>query len=455
MASSKTRLSAAALAARAVGGLARAFGFGGTSLPGKVFLRLVPDGLQQLASLLPEGVALISATNGKTTTAALAKQILEREGRAVLNNRSGANMAGGVTTALLERNGAAFGLFEVDELWLPIVLSAVAPKAVLLSNLLRDQLDRYGELELIADRWRAAVESTSAQLVLCADDPLLASIGTAAKREPLFFGIEDQTAGTATAAHAADARHCRRCGAPLSFKRHFIAHLGHYRCNGCGAGRPTPQVAASQIKLNGVSGSSFLLTTPQGTSQIELSLPGLYNVYNAVGAAALCFALGAGQEAIASALNGTQAAFGRAERLPAGGREVVILLIKNPAGATEVVRTLALEPAPLDLLMVLNDRIADGRDVSWIWDAEFEVVADKVGALVCAGTRAQELALRMKYAGVAEGRIVSATDLRKALSLALGKGDPARPLYALPTYTAMLELRRLLGRGGRRLRRGG
>lgn len=449
-------LRAAAATARLTGSASRLLGFGGTSLPGKVLLRLQPRALSAFAATLSEGVALISATNGKTTTASLAKGILERSGVSVVGNSSGANMAGGIAAALLERRDAQFGLFEVDELWLPKVLAALSPRVVVLSNLLRDQLDRYGELELIAKRWQDALAKSPAQLVLCADDPLIASLGEAAAHPPLFFGLEDPAVATNAAVHAVDARHCRRCGEPLRFDRYFIAHLGHYRCDRCGFERPRPQIAAQEVELAGLAGSSFLLTTPTGAARVRLTVPGLYNVYNALAAAALSYSIGTQLETIAAALGDASPAFGRAERIAVGGREVVILLIKNPAGATEVVRTLALEPGRLDLLFVLNDRIADGRDVSWIWDAELEPLAEKVGSLTCAGTRAEELALRLKYAGVATSRIVAiTTDLSQAVDAAVAAGDRNRPLFALPTYTAMLELRKLLGRGGSKLRRGG
>jgi UDP-N-acetylmuramyl tripeptide synthase len=247
----------------------------------------------------------------------------------------------------------------------------------------------------------------------------------------------------------------------------YLGHLGHYHCPNCGRRRPDPVVTASAVTLEGVSAARFRLATPAGQGEVRLSLPGLYNVYNALAAAALATALGVPFDAILAGLAATRAAFGRGEslRLPVPGgsahgadgdsaaeRELRILLVKNPAGANEVLRTLTLEPGQHDLLGVLNDRIADGRDVSWIWDADFELLARRVARITCAGTRAADLATRMKYAGVAPERIRVESGLEAALDGALAGGavDGGRqaPLYALPTYTAMLELRELLVRRG-------
>jgi UDP-N-acetylmuramyl tripeptide synthase len=247
--------------------------------------------------------------------------------------------------------------------------------------------------------------------------------------------------------HASDSKHCRRCGAAYVYDAIYLGHLGTYRCPSCGAQRPTPTVAAEQIELDGTRSARFRLRTPGGSAEIALPLPGLYNVYNALGAATLCLELGIGLETIVGGLQDVRAAFGRAETIVVGDTELSILLIKNPAGANEVVRTLALEADQLDLLGVLNDRTADGRDVSWIWDADFEVLAPRVRIASCAGTRAAELALRLKYAGVPPERLRVFTSLPEALDSALA-GAAEQRLFALPTYTALLELREELAERG-------
>ena len=371
-------------------------------------------------------------------------------------------MAGGIASTLLaaarQKGDIAgeLGLFEVDELWLDSLAAQLHPRAILLGNLFRDQLDRYGELETIADRWAAAVHTGPAResvLVLNADDPAIADLGRERDAPVLYFGVEDDSLALGGMAHAADAKHCRNCGAPYVFDAVYLGHLGHYHCPSCGQARPAPTVTATHVTLEGVHAARFTLQTPAGEAEVALSLPGLYNVYNALAAAALATALEVGLPEVVAGLQGTKAAFGRAETVLLeldGGRqrELQILLVKNPAGANEVLRTLALEPGEHDLLGILNDKIADGRDVSWIWDADFELLAGRVRRVTCSGTRASELALRLKYAGIDPSRIRVQADLPSALREAAVDGwvgsDSTAPLYALPTYTAMLALRELL-----------
>jgi lipid II isoglutaminyl synthase (glutamine-hydrolysing) len=442
------------LAARAVGGLARRSGRGGTSLPGKVLVALDSRAIARLAARLPSGSVVISATNGKTTTAAMVASIMERAGIPLVHNRAGANMAGGVASALLaaargrDRIEGEMGCFEVDEFWLDRVVPDLRPRALLLGNLFRDQLDRYGELDTIADRWADAVAPLSPEtsLALNADDPLVADLGRE-RAAVSYYGVEDPNMAMVEMQHASDSKHCRRCGHAYEYSRVFLGHLGHYRCPSCGAERPAPAVAALQITLEGTRGASFLMQTPLGQSEVKLPLPGLYNVYNALGAAALCLTLGVDLETVVAGLNEVTAAFGRAETIQVGSGELQLLLIKNPAGANEVLRTLTLEPGELEVLAVLNDRTADGRDISWIWDADFELLAGKAHRITCTGRRAAELALRMKYAGVPTDRIDVVEGQAAALDSALRHAGDAR-IYVLPTYTALLELRQELAARG-------
>ncbi|HEU4978104.1 MAG TPA: MurT ligase domain-containing protein, partial [Solirubrobacteraceae bacterium] len=427
-------------AARAAGALSRLAGRGGTSLPGKVLLRLEPGAIGELSARLPGGSAVISATNGKTTTAALAASILERAGHTLVHNRAGANMAGGIAAALIGEQGDT-GLFEVDELWLDRVVPQARPRALVLSNLFRDQLDRYGELETIAERWQAVAESLDGRLVLNADDPLVADLGRH-RQDAVYFGVEDRGVALAEMQHASDAKHCRRCGAPYVYDAHYMGHLGVYHCDRCGARRPPPAVTATDVRFDGVAGTAFTLGLGGEQRRVALPLPGLYNVYNALAAASLAQAFGIGLGGVVAGLEAAQAAFGRAETVRIGDRELSILLVKNPAGANEVLRTLALEQGEHDLLAVLNDNIADGRDVSWVWDADFELLAGSVRRVTCSGTRAAEMALRLKYAGVPAERIAIDGDVEQALDAALPAAGGR--LFALPTYTAMLELRAIL-----------
>jgi lipid II isoglutaminyl synthase (glutamine-hydrolysing) len=441
-------------AARAVGALSRRSGRGGgTTLPGRLLVRMAPDAIERLAAQLGHGSIVVSSTNGKTTTAGMISAILRADGRTPVHNRAGSNMHWGVATALLEQSGDE-GLFELDEAWLPRVAPQLHPRLLVLGNLFRDQLDRYGELERLADEWAELVArlQESCEFALNADDPLIADLGRDAelRRRPgvTYFGIEDTSQALPELQHAHDAKYCRRCGAPYVYDVAFVGHLGHYTCPNCDADRPTPDIAATKIELHGISGSRVHITTPEGDLDLDLPLPGLYNVYNALAAVTAGLRSGVPLERVRPGLESMRAVFGRVETIEVSDKPVSILLIKNPAGANEVLRTLQLEATDggIDLWLALNDRIADGRDVSWIWDADFELLADGVRRVVCAGTRAPEMALRLKYAGWPEDAIEVIEPIEYSLDAAVSAA-PNR-LFALPTYTALLELRTLLSHRG-------
>ena len=423
--------------ARATGALSRRSGRGGgTTLPGRLLLRLAPDAIGRLGAGLEAGSTVISATNGKTTTAGMLAAAMRAAGRDPVHNRAGSNMSWGVATALLEQHGAE-GLFEVDEAWLPRIAAELDPKLIVLGNLFRDQLDRYGELEHLADEWARMVAGRSGGYVLNADDPLVTDLGRDDELHPrdgvTYFGIEDASQALPELQHAFDAKHCRRCGHPYAYARAFVGHLGHYSCPHCGAHRPSPQVSASAIELFGMRGSRSRISTPDGEATLELPLPGLYNVYNALAALAAALRLGIGLEIAVEALSTVEAVFGRVETIAVGETPVSILLIKNPAGANEVIRTLHLEgrERPLELWIALNDRIADGRDVSWIWDADFEMLAASAGRIHCAGTRAPEMAVRLKYAGIDPASLAVEESIERsfdrAVDEAVGPSTPSRP----------------------------
>jgi UDP-N-acetylmuramyl tripeptide synthase len=433
-------------AARAVGSLSRLTGRGGgTTLPGKVLATLDPAAVERLAARLPRGCVTISATNGKTTTAAMVAEILDEP---LAYNRSGANLLSGVASALVESRGAQLGLFEVDEAALAPVSRLIRPRIVALGNLFRDQLDRYGELEIVAQRWRATlVDLPAALVVVNADDPLLWSIARE-HDDVLTYGIDDPRLSRPALAHAADSAHCPSCGTPLVYAAIYVGHLGEHRCPGCGSQRGDLDVAASSIQLRGLEGSSFALRTRSGTATVELALPGLYNIYNATAAAAVTHALGSGLDAIVAGLRRFVSAFGRFERIVAGDRSVLTLLIKNPAGANEAVATLCDGAAPTFALVALNDEIADGRDTSWIWDVDFEPLLATLERVVVSGSRAAELALRFAYGGMDRTRIEVEEDLERAFDRSLALTPTGGELVVLPTYTAMLALRGIAAHRG-------
>ena len=436
-------------AARGVAALSRRVGAGGgTTIPGKLLAELDRGAIDRLAARLEGGTAVVSATNGKTTTTAMTAEILRPRHR-LAHNAAGANLVSGVASALLTAGDADLGLFEVDEGALPELVRRLRPRAVCLGNLFRDQLDRYGELELVAERWRKAVAGLpeDARLVYAADDPQLAAVSEA-RPGSVAFGLDDPRVARPSLQHAADSKYCVRCGTPYAYAAAYVGHLGDYRCPRGHHARPPLQVAAREISLHGLDRASFQLDTPEGSCRIELALPGLYNVYNAVAAAALARSLGAQLEEIAAGLACFSPAFGRFERIAIGDKHVLLLLIKNPAGANEAVRTLVDGGAPQVLVVALNDEIADGRDVSWIWDVDFEPLVAGIDRLVASGARAAELALRFRYGGLDEDAIELEPDLGNALDRGLELTPAGGELVVLPTYTAMLGLQRLLASRG-------
>ncbi len=442
-------LAAGIAAARAAGRLSRLTGTGGgTTFPGKLLSKLDPDAVDRLAARLPQGSVLVSATNGKTTTAAIVAEILTPRVR-LAHNRAGANLLSGVASTLLTARDAELGLFEVDEAALPDVARRVRPRALALGNLFRDQLDRYGELEHVADRWRHLVRDLdpAAWVVANADDPQVGDLARERKRR-LLFGLDDPRHASPTLQHAADSKWCLVCGTPYDYAAAYVGHLGDYRCPACGHARPQPDVVARNIELDGLERVEFDLVAPGGTKRVGLALPGLYNVYNALAAASLALALDATLDEVAAGIERFSAAFGRFERIPIGDRTFVVLLVKNPAGANEAVRTLVAGRAPTLVLAALNDEIADGRDVSWIWDVDFEPLLDGLERIVVTGGRAAELALRCKYGGLDVDAVELEPDVGRALDRALELTPPGGELVALPTYTAMLELQRIVAERG-------
>ena len=440
--------------ARTTGAVSRRAGRGGgTSLPGLVLLRLRPRAVEELAAGLTDGSIVVSATNGKTTTARLLVAAIEATGRRVVANTAGANLLRGVASSLLatskDEPGPDVGVFEVDEAALDSVVDQARPRVLVLMNLFRDQLDRYGELEVLADRWADLVAGLSVTTTVVAnvDDPAVEAIGRAASAT-LTFGVTDHSVGRDGLTHAADSTTCRTCGTVLEYDLVTIGHLGHWRCPGCGLVRPEPAVALSEVRPRGLDGQDLVVQTPEGPVSATISLPGLHNAYNATAAVAGALAMGVPVGDIGPALEATAAAFGRAERLPVRGRDVVLLLAKNPTGANENIRTVLGHDGPVHALVALNDRTADGHDVSWIWDVDHEPLLERAQRLDVAGDRAYDLALRFRYGGVDEDHMTVHEDLAEAFDAAVEATPESGTLFVLPTYTAMIELQHLLTERG-------
>jgi len=445
------RKTAAVWAGKATGTLSRITRRGGgTTLPGDVARAIDPKILTELASDLTHGSIVITGTNGKTTTARIVSWLLEGAGHRVVSNRAGANLIFGATAAALNRAGANgtlkadWGVFEIDEASLPRAIKEIQPRATLVMNLFRDQLDRYGELESIAKKIEQALNdmSENATAVLNADDPRVAEIGLDLKRKPLWYGLEDERVASKTLPHAADARTCPRCGASLIFEAVYVGHDGVYRCPNHDFARPQPDIKATDIELHGFDS---LAMTVEGT-RIEMPLGGLYNCYNVLASFAAACSLGLDAKYVAERLKTFKAAFGRQERIDFRGRHLILVLSKNPAGFNEALRTAVELARGENFIIGLNDRKADGTDVSWIWDVDFEQLQNRAQTVIPAGVRAYDLTVRLKYAAVNAKE--PQTDPGKALDELVRSTSEGDTAYVLCTYTAMLDIRAELVRRG-------
>jgi UDP-N-acetylmuramyl tripeptide synthase len=452
------RLRAAVLAGRATARLVRGLRVGGgTTLPGLVAQRLDAQSARKLAAGLVRGTAVTTGTNGKTTTSRLLSSIARQAGWRVVHNRAGANLVGGIVAALVGAAGpsgrvsADVGIFEVDEAAFPRVERMIAPRVVTFTNLFRDQLDRYGEVDYVQRLWQEAVAQLdpATTVVVNADDPLVAALALARPAgRVVSYGLDVAEGPRPAAVQTSDARRCPRCGQPLVHSRAYYGHVGVYRCSGCAFTRPQPDVRATAIYANGKAAQTIAMVTPAGTTDATLRLPGLYNVYNALAAAAAALALGIALPDIRAGLEASANVFGRGERIAMGDRELLLALIKNPVGCTEVLRGIVQTPGNVTALIIINDRLADGTDVSWLWDADFELLAGRVDCAIAAGTRAADMAVRLKYAGVPTERIICEPQLDRALAAALDAAGSSGVVHVLPTYTALLEFRELLARRG-------
>ncbi len=428
---------------------------GGTTFPGDVSRWVDPAILTKIARALSDGTIVITGTNGKTTTAALLRHILEAEGHPTVANEAGANLVFGVTAAVVNLASwagdlpATLGLFEIDEASLPRLVQEVAPGTIVVTNLFRDQLDRYGELETTAAHIRRALtrgpEGMTA--VLNADDPMVAALGDGLPRV-IYAGLDDASLLQSELSHGADAKFCPRCGSPFIFDGVYFGHVGHYRCPRGDFTRPTPDVRATSVSIEGMDGMRLRVTDGQQEADVEVPLSGLYNAYNVVMALAAAKALNVPLAKSATALRDFTPAFGRMERTVIDDRPAILLLAKNPTGFNEVLRTAIQFGKAHSFLIALNDRIADGQDVSWIWDVDFEQLKGAARHIVLSGDRALDLRVRMKYAELPDDQIEVVTDWRDALKRAAQATPAGETLFILPTYTAMLELRAVLTRDG-------
>jgi UDP-N-acetylmuramyl tripeptide synthase len=399
--------------------------------------RLQPKVLPLLFGQVRRGVILIVGTNGKTTTSLLLRTILERQGWRVAHNATGANLINGLVTALLDNTSligqldADYAILEVDENVLPLVLRSCQPQFILGLNLFRDQLDRYGEVDTISQRWQKAIAPlpTDTVVILNADDPTLSRLGQQLPQKVLFFGLSEPEAYLDEIPHAVDSIYCPSCGHPLDYKGVYLSHLGDYHCPSCGFSK-------SQLAVDSREWPQILI--------------GIYNKYNTLAAGLVAKEIGIDIPTIYDTVKNFRAAFGRAEELDVNGKHVRILLSKNPVGMNETIRAvndIQKNGGASTKLLVLNDRTPDGTDVSWIWDVDTEKLVASGGTVVVSGDRVYDMALRLRYSetdGQNNFKLIVKEDLKEAIATALEHTPANETLHILPTYSAMLEVRGLL-----------
>lgn len=398
----------------------------GSTWPGHIALGANKNFIREILSNSPLKVILIAGTNGKTTTSKLIRTVLEENGIKVMQNQSGANLLNGIASALILQSNIFgkldydYAIFEIDENSLPLILKELNPKYLILLNLFRDQLDRYGEIDEIARKWKKAMDSLSKEttLILNADDPMITALGSIAKEKALYFGLENKGRRKTSLEHAADSIYCPTCGTKLTYTTIFYSHLGIWKCEDCGFKRPTNNL---------LSDFSFY------------PLSGAYNESNTLAAVSVLKKIGLDDKQIIKGFRKFQPAFGRQEKILYMGKNIQIFLSKNPTGFNESMRTIDQLGAKT-VLLILNDKIPDGRDISWIWDIDFP----KFENVIIAGDRAYDMGLRIKYAMKDKHDFIVCENLKSAFEKGLKQLGENETFYILPTYTAMLEVRKIM-----------
>lgn len=441
-------------AARLAGLLSRLSGRGGSSLPGLIARRIDRKVLSRLSQKLARRTVLITGTNGKTTTAALTARLLQTKDHTVLHNRAGANLILGLTATFVQSHmwrifpRADTAVLETDEATMPRASLEIRPGLIAVTNFFRDQLDRYGELSTTIDFVARGIANLSDEglLVLNADDPQVAYLGYG-RRNALYYGVDlaADHASSVDGYDVVDARYCPNCGNVLSYSMRYYAHIGHYRCSECSFERPTPSITVKKWDRELKQIETWLDDEPM---TLPNPMPGIYNLYNHLAAIAIARAFGVPRSSIVDAMQHFEPAFGRMERIEAYGHNMWLALVKNPVGFNQVLSAVFEDPHPKILMLAINDRYADGQDVSWLWDVDFERFAHSgVHQWWVSGVRAQDMRVRLKYAGINPENIVMEPVISRAVDAVLHQ-ETTDTIYAMPTYTALLEMRKHLTEEG-------
>lgn len=428
--------------------LNRQTGSGGSALPGLIAERLQPDILTALGRKnFPKGVVIITGTNGKTTTAKMTAAILDAAGLKYVHNKAGSNLTRGILSALIAESSlsgkikADLALLEVDEASLPAVTKALKPSVVVVTNLFRDQLDRYGEVDQTAALLRRALKVFKGELLLNADDPLVTSLGGICENTK-YFGVSDYDGDVLEHDQAIDVVKSPTSSEKLHYKKRYFGHIGIYETADGSFARPTPEIEARKVACRGGESSRAAVTIEDQAFDLKLALPGLYNVYNGLAALGLAASLSIDPALAVETLASVDAAFGRVEKIHYASCELTLLLVKNPTGFNQVIATFLKDTTGVPVLFIINDNFADGRDVSWLWDTALEDMADCSGPVYVSGLRAYDMALRLKYAGLTDIKVEE--DVKKAITKMVDEMGQAKQAFIVPTYTAMLEARKML-----------
>jgi UDP-N-acetylmuramyl tripeptide synthase len=423
---------------------------GGTALPGKVAVKICPDILKHLAKNVNSIV--VTGTNGKTTTCRIIEQHFSSSGRSYFSNKSGSNLMQGITAQFVQYSTALgkprreWAIIECDEAASKKVCEYLNPSVLLVTNIFRDQLDRFGEVSTTRSSVKTGIEnSPNAVVFLNADDSLVASVADEIKNRVIFYGV-DTSIYSEQVAEPSDATHCIRCKGLYEYDYVTYGHLGAFRCPECGYRRPAPDVSVREILSKTPDSVAASLSVFGGQYDVTIGLPGGYNIYNAVAAAAVTAYLGFSQSEITAALATFECGFGRMEKITLGSSELRIILVKNPSGCNQALNYLLDGKDDFIFSVCLNDKFADGTDVSWIWDADFEKLlsaGDRLKRILVSGIRAEDMAVRLKYAGIDPTRLESVKDYGALLKTISESGLPC---CMMPTYTAMLAIREMLSR---------
>ncbi len=418
----------------------------GTSFVGMVTLKICPDFLSYCKKYIKNASITVSGTNGKTTTSGLISHILEEDSCSVIHNVKGANMLTGIANAFVLSiapfTSFKYAVIESDEAYLTKFYDYFKADFLLVTNLFRDQLDRYGELSTTASFIQSAIDKNSGLLVLLnADDPLVTSFKN--EKGIIYYGFESvefcSDVHNSSSNAPTEVFNCV-CGQPLQYHKQFFAQEGHYYCNSCGYKRPEPDFKGFVKIYSDYSDMIIVDKNADKTYEFRINLVGLYNAYNALAAISQALVLGIDYSIIKDAVSSYKSIFGRAERRVINGHNALIQLIKNPTGASEVLKTVDLDS---NIVIAINDNYADGRDISWLWDSDFEQLKNAKRLIITSGLRAEDMALRLKYAGIAQDRIIIKKDIAEAIALAAASDNIEERITILPSYTALLQISKM------------